>query len=336
MAGRSAPRKRTARSAPESAAEPGASHAPEPEHAPEAALALAPRSPGWPAELDTIDAPPERLWTRGRVELCAPQRVRVALVGTRAPSPYGESMARRFASALAARGVVVVSGLARGIDQAAHAGALAVGGDTIAVLGSGVDRPWPTGPLAERIAREGLLLSELRPGTPPRRHHFPLRNRLISGLSRAVLVVEAASASGSLITARWAADQGRTVWALPGRVDHPMAAGCHRLLREGASLAEHPDELLSDLGLCAGASFELDPGSAPPTRREQEGSAVGRTSPLERRLLEALRGETWTADEVARQTGSELPVVLTALVTLELAGRVVRGPGGLYRLASPR
>jgi DNA processing protein len=335
MAGRSAPRKRTARSAPESAAEPGASHAPEPEHAPEAALALAPRSPGWPAELDTIDAPPERLWTRGRVELCAPQRVRVALVGTRAPSPYGESMARRFASALAARGGGGVSGLARGIDQAAHAGALAVGGDTIAVLGSGVDRPWPTGPLAERIAREGLLLSELRPGTPPRRHHFPLRNRLISGLSRAVLVVEAASASGSLITARWAADQGRTVWALPGRVDHPMAAGCHRLLREGASLAEHPDELLAELGLGAGgASLEFDPGSA--GRRDQAGGAAAKTSPLERRLLEVLRGETWTADEVAHRTGSELPVVLTALVTLELAGRVVRGPGGLYRLAGPR
>ena len=145
-------------------------------------------------------------------------------------------------------GPKLVSGLARGIDSAAHEAALEAGGATIAVLGSGVDCPWPAGPLAERMALEGLLLSEYAPGTAPRRHHFPERNRLISGLCSAVVVIEAAAASGSLITARWAIDQGRSVHALPGRVDHPMARGCHRLLREGAWLVEDPEEVLARLG----------------------------------------------------------------------------------------
>lgn len=172
--------------------------------------ALEPGSPSWPERLSAIEAPPERLWVRGRAELLrAP--VLVAIVGTRAPTPYGAAQAARFGRTLASAGACVVSGLARGIDQAAHAAALEVGGGTVAVLGSGVDRPWPGGQLAERVAREGALVSELEPGTPARRHHFPRRNRLISGLADAVLVVEAAFASGSLITARWAADQGRAV-----------------------------------------------------------------------------------------------------------------------------
>jgi len=290
-----------------------------------APTSLAPRSPGWPAELDAIEAPPERLWLRGRAELLDPARARVAVVGTRAPSPYGEAMARRFAAALAGAGVVVVSGLARGIDQAADRGALESGGDTLAVLGSGVDRPWPVGPLAGRLARQGLLVSELRPGTPPRRHHFPLRNRLISGLARGVLVVEAARASGSLITARWAVDQGRSVWALPGRVDHPMAAGCHRLLREGATLIETAEEILAELGLGPPAPERPCPGSGAAAHGEASSS-------LRERLVGALRGETWTPDELAERLDAGLPEVLAALVGLELDGRAVRGPGGLYRL----
>jgi DNA processing protein len=282
-------------------------------------------SSGWPAELAAIDAPPERLWLRGRSELLAVERVRVAFVGTRTPSPYGTAMARRFAAALARAGVVVVSGLARGIDQAAHQGALEAGGDSIAVLGSGVDRPWPEGPLAERLAHEGLLLSELQPGSPPRRHHFPLRNRLISGLARGVLVVEAASASGSLITARWAADQGKEVWAIPGRIDHPMSAGCHRLIREGASLLERPEELLSDLG------FAMSTGAATAAAPPSEPQA--RDAPLSARLLRALEGECWTADDLAELAQADVARVLSALVELELAGAVARGPGGLYRLA---
>ena len=274
----------------------------EPSHG---ARRLTPGTSAWPAELDELEAPPAALWARGRLEILA-ERPRVALVGTRAPSPYGLAQAERFARALARRGVVVVSGLARGIDQAAHAAALEVGGSTVAVLGNGVDDPWPRGPLTRRLLAEGLVLSEYPPGTSPRRHHFPRRNRLLSGLSTAVVVLEAARASGSLITARWAADQGRAVYALPGRVDHPMSAGTHRLLREGASLIEAPEELF-------GEEATPDPGPLPP-------------------VLAPLRGETRTAGELAAVLGRDVADLLAELVTLELEGRCRRGPGGLWRL----
>lgn len=277
-------------------------------------LRIEPEDPRWPGELSTIESPPRVLWARGRAELLLP-RPRVALVGSRSPTPYGLGQAERFGAALAAAGLVVVSGLARGIDQAAHRGALHVGGDTLAVLGSGVDVPWPGGPMADEIARRGLLLSELEPGRPPRRHHFPLRNRLISGLARAVVVIEAAYASGSLVTARWAADQGRTVWAVPGRVDHPMSRGAHRLIREGAFLVEDPAEVLAEL---------LGHGRGAATAPE----ALAPRSPLEA----ALRGETLSAEELAERLDLALPEVLVELVQLDLEGRVVRGPGGLYRL----
>jgi len=274
---------------------------------------------GWPSALDTIEASPGELWLRGRPELLAFEP-RVAVIGTRAPTPYGDGQARRFASALARAGVVVVSGLARGIDSAAHEAALEAGGATIGVLGSGVDCPWPAGPLAERMALEGLLLSEYAPGTAPRRHHFPERNRLISGLCSAVVVIEAAAASGSLITARWAIDQGRSVHALPGRVDHPMARGCHRLLREGAWLVEDPEEVLAELGI---APF---PGSM----RGDEARSVPDEA---RALLDTLRGESLSTDELAERTGRALADVLSTLVELEVAGCVIRGTGAIYRLA---
>jgi DNA processing protein len=288
-------------------------------HARTDVLVLEPGAPSWPARLDTIEGPPERLWVRGRIGQLVHAPL-VALVGTRAPTPYGEAQAARFARALAAAGVGVVSGLARGVDQAAHRAALDAGGVTLAVLGCGVDRPWPAGELAERVAREGALVSELEPGTPPRRHHFPRRNRLISGLADAVLVVEAAFASGSLITARWAADQGRSVLAVPGRVDHPMARGCHRLLREGALFAEDPEDVLAELGLEA---QQGDPGPGP---------RGGAAAPAGEPLLAALRGETLHAEELAARTGTALADVLTRLVELELAGAVARAPGGLWRL----
>ena len=281
-------------------------------------LRLTPGDSLWPNEFDAIDAPPTELWALGRTELLA-TGPRIGIVGSRSASPYGIDQARRFARALARAGVSVVSGLARGIDAAAHAGALEAGGATIAVLGSAVDRPWPSGRLTDRVRAEGLLLSEFPPGKGPRRHHFPLRNRLISGLSLAILVVEAAHASGSLITARWAADQGRDVFALPGRVDHPMARGCHRLLREGAGLVESPAELLSELGLAAPSN--ADRSTAPPLPPEQAA------------ILTALVGETLTADELATRLGRAAGDVLATLVELELSGHVHRAPGGLYRRA---
>jgi DNA processing protein len=276
-----------------------------------ALLRLEPGCSSWPTGLDLIDGPPGALWAAGNLEWLSQPR-RVAIVGTRAPSPYGETQAERFASVLVENGVVIVSGLARGIDSAAHRAALDGGGGTIAVLGCGVDRPWPAGELAERVRSDGLLLSEFEPGTAPRRHHFPLRNRLISGLSTAVLVVEAAGASGSLITARWAADQGRDVFALPGRVDHPMCRGCHRLIREGATLIESPDELLSELG------WNVVAPTAPSAHRPSK-------------LLTVLTGETLTAGEIARRLAIPIGEALVEIVRLELAGRLARAPGGLYR-----
>ena len=275
---------------------------------------LDPRAPDWPRELRHVDAPPGELWWGGRRELLE-RAPRVAIVGTRAPTPYGLGQAQRFAGRLAAAGVTIVSGLARGIDQAAHEAALDARGVTIAVLGSAVDRPWPRGPLTDRMLREGLVLSELPPGRGPRRHHFPLRNRLISGLALGVVVVEAAHASGSLITARWAADQGKAVFAVPGRVDHPMARGCHRLLREGASLVESPEEVLAELGLVP----------------EPRAPAIGSNASPPHPIVAALTGETLSVDEICQRLARSPGDVLAALVGLELDGLVARGPGGLYR-----
>ncbi len=279
------------------------------------ALRIDPSSPRWPRELRGIEAPPEALWLRGDASLLE-RTPRVAIVGTRAPSPYGESQAARFAAALGRAGVVVVSGLARGVDQAAHRAVLDEGGATIGVLGCGVDAPWPKGEVADAMVRSGLLLSEFHPGEPPKPHHFPMRNRVISGLCAGVFVVEAAQASGSLITARWAVDQGRSVWALPGRVDHPMSRGVHRLLREGAELVEDPAEILTSLG------FE-----AP---EEDRPSELEPSEPA-RRVLAALEGETLTAEQIAGRLGRNLAPVLVEIVGLEMAGRLDRTPGGLYR-----
>ena len=275
-------------------------------------LALTPRSRHWPTELSVIRNPPEQLWLRGDPSLLE-AKPRVAIVGTRAPTPYGEAQAQRFSSVLARAGVSIVSGLARGIDQCAHAAALAEGGVTLAVLGSGVDRPWPADEVTERVTRDGLLISEFAPGTTPRPHHVPLRNRVISGLADIVLVIEAAARSGSLIPANWAADQGKLVGALPGRVDHPMARGVHRLLRDGAMLVESPDELLAELDLARPSGRGVAGGGGP--------------------LCEALTGETLSADELADRLDRPVGDVLAELVVEELAGRVVRAPGGLFRRA---
>lgn len=278
-------------------------------------LCITPRDSMWP-DLGGVEGVPEALWMVGREELLA-LPMRIAIVGTRSPSPYGEAQARRFADGFARAGALVISGLARGIDAAAHRAALDAGGATLAVLGSSVDRPWPADALTLRMAREGLLLSEFPPGTSPRRHHFPLRNRIISGLSHAVVVIEAAYRSGSLITARWAADQGRRVYALPGRVDHPMSRGCHRILREGAELVEDPGEVLAELSGLPWAPG----GEGPPSTLEADP------------LLDTLRGETLRAEELAERTKAPLPDTLARLAELELGGRIHRAPGGLYRLA---
>src|SRR5262249_12251820 len=196
-------------------------------------------------------------WTRG----CLPalNAVATAIVGSRAASPYALSVATQLAGDLAARGVVVVSGLARGVDSAAHRGALGAGGVTVAVLGSGVDVVYPRehASLAAQIDERGAVISELVPGTPPNPLFFPLRNRIISGLSRAIVVVEANEKSGSLIPARCALDQGRDVLAVPGNVLTGRNRGAHALLRDGAKIVESADDILEELGVCGQMSAHL-------------------------------------------------------------------------------
>jgi DNA processing protein len=208
----------------------------------------------FPSLLAEISGPPECIWTRGDRSLFA--RIAVAVVGARNASPEGLAAAYEIASDLARAGVVVVSGLARGVDSAAHVGALDAGGATIAVLGTGIDVVYPSEnvALSERIAAHGLLVSEFAPGSPPLNVHFPRRNRIISGLSKAVVVIEAREKSGSLITARLAADQGRDVMAVPGTFVGGRNKGANALLRDGAKLVESAVDILQELGLPSSAA----------------------------------------------------------------------------------
>lgn len=203
---------------------------------------------GYPAALAELDLPPPWLYALGDPDLL--DYPAIAIVGSRNPSHAGREAGHEFGRALAASGLVIVSGLARGIDAAAHEGALAADGLTIAVTGTGLDRVYPAAnkALAERIAERGLLVSEFGLGTVPARGNFPRRNRVIAGLCTATLVVEAARASGSLITARMASAANREVFALPGSIHNPLARGCHQLIREGAKLVETTDHILEEIG----------------------------------------------------------------------------------------
>jgi DNA processing protein len=266
--------------------------------------------PDYPAALAAIVDPPPVLWVRGaRTTLDRPA---VAIVGSRAGSPYALAVAERLASDLAARDLTIVSGLARGVDSAAHRGALAAPGCTVAVLGSGADVVYPREhrALALEIISAGALLSELAPGTPPRPHFFPRRNRIISGLVRAVVIVEAGDKSGSLITARCALEQGRDVLAVPGNVLNGRNRGGHALLRDGAKIVETADDILEELGMAAGRS--APPGAADP-------------------VLACLpTGESCDLDAIAERTGLPPARLLPWLFDLELRGLVRRVGGGRF------
>jgi DNA processing protein len=267
----------------------------------------------YPTALATIADPPLVLWTRGHVDvLSAPC---VAIVGARGASPYALAVAERLAHDLAARGLVVVSGLARGVDAAAHRGALAADGITVAVLGSGVDVMYPRehAPLADRIAEQGAVVSELVPGTAPAQFFFPMRNRIISGLSRAVVVIEAGEKSGSLITARCALEQGREVLAVPGNVLSGRNRGAHALLRDGAKIVESADDILEELGMSprASARQQARPGADP--------------------ILDCLTpGDPCDLDAIAAATGLGTAKLLPRLFELELQGAVARVGGGRF------
>lgn len=289
--------------------------------------------PRYPAGLMNTEDPPLLLYVAGPASAFAPGQVlfpqerTLAVVGSRHASAQGLIDAERLARELCAAGLCIVSGMALGIDGAAHAGALRAaraadaGPATIAVWGTGLDQAYPRrhAALAQRIVRAGLLVSEYPPGTPPLAAHFPQRNRIIAGLAQGTLVVEAALASGSLITARLAAEQGREVFAIPGSIHAPQSHGCHALLRQGAKLVETAQDVLEEL---QGLAPRPAPAKAPAGRPE---------TALEAQLLAALGFDPLGLDELVARTGWSAAQLQAALLELELAGRVARLAGGMFQ-----
>lgn len=281
----------------------------------------------YPAQLAALADPPPSFYALGNIGLL--HAAQVAIVGSRQPTAAGRTLAARMAADLARSGLVITSGLARGIDAAAHEAALAAGGQTIAVCGTGLDVCYPAQhrALFERISREGLLVSEFPPGTPPRAAHFPQRNRIISGLSRGVVVVEAAAGSGSLITARHALAQGREVFAVPGSPLNPVAAGCLELIRQGAALVRDASDILPEIGI----SIEKNPESY--QLFDETNSSSSRARLLDKNyemLLDALGFEPSTVDDLVGRTGLPAGHVASMLLILELEARVETLPGALY------
>ncbi|MCC6870576.1 MAG: DNA-protecting protein DprA [Burkholderiales bacterium] len=282
--------------------------------------------PRYPPALLELGHAPAVLYVIGRTELL--RRPALAIVGSRRATPQGLDNARGFAGALAAAGVTIVSGLAAGIDGAAHEGALDGAGSTIAVMGTGLDRVYPAAhrALAHAIAERGLLVSEFPPGTPVRGYHFPRRNRLISGLARGVLVVEATLRSGSLITARLAGEQGREVFAVPGSIHSPLSKGCHRLIRDGAKLVETAQDVLEELGFTPNwTGVDVPHDAAPELRSAGSGPICARA------VLAALGEDPVDVDTLVGRTGLSAAAVAAQLSALELAGAAGSLPGGRWQ-----
>lgn len=281
----------------------------------------------YPPLLREIAHAPIALFCHGDPALL--RRRQLAIVGARAVSRTGAETAESFAGELTRCGLLVTSGLAQGVDGAAHRGALAAGGATVAVCGTGLDRVFPRGhrELAREIAARGVLVSEFPTGTPPLAGNFPRRNRIISGLSLGVLVVEAAPESGSLITAKLAAEQGREVFAIPGSIHSPMSRGTHALIRQGAKLTESVHDILEELAAQLGEAF------APPAGRDA--APVPPLDPERQRVLEAVGFEPTTFDRLVERLAMPVDALSSALLTLELDGRIAPAPGGAYqRLAA--
>lgn len=283
----------------------------------------------WPTPLDEMTDAPPLLWALGRIDLL--QRPMVALVGARNASSLGTRMARALAHDLTAAGFVVVSGLARGIDAAAHAAAL--NGGTVAVQVGGVDVIYPTEntDLAHQIAATGLRVSEMPMGLQPQARHFPARNRIIAGLSRAVVVVEAAAKSGSLITARNALDQHRDVLAVPGHPFDARAAGCNMLIRDGATLVRSAADVIEALGTLGALAVTAPELPLPPVPQAPPAAprSLRDMAALHNLILDRLGASPVAEDQLIRDTGRPAPQVAPALIDLELDGRIARSAGGL-------
>jgi len=273
--------------------------------------------PEYPPTLLEISDPPILLYVRGRVELLG--RPVLSIVGSRNPTPQGVQNAERFAATFAEAGLVIASGLALGIDAAAHRGAISVSGDTVAFIGTGIDRIYPARnrDLALEIGGRGCIVSEFPIGTPVSAANFPRRNRLISGIAQGVLVVEAATASGLLITARLAAEQGREVFAIPGSIHSPQSRGCHQLIKQGAKLVETAQDVLEEL------NWGLPP--------QIPGTLASNTASVQDTLLAQIGFDPCGLDELAERSGLAADTLSVKLLHLELDGRIASLPGGLYQ-----
>lgn len=276
--------------------------------------------PDYPRALLEIADPPPAFYCMGRRDLLAAPAF--AIVGSRNATPQGCADAEAFAAALSSAGFAIVSGLAHGIDAAAHRGGLAHAGSSLAVIGTGPDRVYPARnrDLAHELAARGLVISEFAVGTPPQKQNFPRRNRLVSGLSRGVLVIEATLSSGSLITARMAGEQGREVFAVPGSIHSPFSKGPHKLIREGAKLVETAQDILDELGVLLNAPAAPF-AAATPTEPDDAARAV----------IGALGHDPADVDTLAARTGLAAGIVAATLTALELDHRVSALAGGLWQ-----
>jgi DNA processing protein len=274
----------------------------------------------YPRALLEIPDPPSVIYAKGRLELL--NATGVAIVGSRNATPQGARDAYAFAQTLSQAGLAIVSGLALGIDAAAHRGGLAAQGSSIAVMGTGPDAVYPkrNRDLADALAADGCLISEFAIGTPPERDNFPRRNRLISGLARGVLVVEAALGSGSLLTAKSALEQGRDVFAVPGSIHSPLTKGCHQLIKDGAKLVESANDVLVEIGI------------SPPEGPDRPESAPRKADSL----LTAMGYAPVTIDQMAEQTGLDAAKLAARLTRLEIEGRVAQLAGGWFQRVKKR
>jgi DNA processing protein len=281
-------------------------------------------SDDFPELLRQIPGPPTLLYVLGNKD--ALHLPALAIVGSRNPTRGGVENAYNFSNHLARSGFCIVSGLAQGIDTAAHEGALDAGAKTVAFLGHGIDRVYPAEnrKLAHRIAEEGALCSEYPLGSPPRREHFPQRNRLISGLSLGTLVVEAARRSGSLISARLAAEQGREIFAIPGSIHNPLSRGCHQLIRQGAKLVESADDIVSELGPLVGHLMQNTETQTREVAADSDHDVEYET------LLSTLSYDPASADQLAEHSGLTIDQVSSMLLILELEGKIQVQAGGRY------